>query len=142
MEELFPAGEGLVERGLALVEAGEEVGGGGGVGAFYGSGELLEGCCQAAEGGGVDGGFTEEVFFGGGWWGAGDRVEFLGEGFDFGGDGAGGLALESGQLFADGVHPGSGGGDSDSFGLDLFGQVELLREVGVGGFDSGVLLDD
>ncbi len=35
----------------------------------------------------------------------------------------------------------SGGGDSDSFGLDLFGQVELLGQVGVGGFDSGVLLD-
>ena len=73
--------------------------------------------------------------------GAGDRVEFLRERLDFGGDGAGGLALQSGQLFADGVHLGAGGGYSDSFGLDLLGQVELLGQVGVGGFDSGVLLD-
>ena len=45
-------------------------------------------------------------------------------------------------MFADGVDLGSGGGDADSLGLDLAREVELGGEVRVGGFDSGVLLDD
>ena len=49
-EEFLPARQGLGEGFLALVEAGEEVGCGGGIGALDRSGELLEGCCQAAEG--------------------------------------------------------------------------------------------
>src|SRR6266540_1437505 len=47
--EGFPAGEGMGEGFLALVEAGDQVGGGGGVGALDGAGELLEGGRQAAE---------------------------------------------------------------------------------------------
>ena len=50
MERNLPAGEGLGEGLLALVEAGDQVGGGGGVGALDGAGELLEGGRQAAEG--------------------------------------------------------------------------------------------
>ena len=49
-EEFLPAGEGLRQGFLALVEAIDQVGGGGGVGAFDGSCELLEGCGEAAEG--------------------------------------------------------------------------------------------
>jgi hypothetical protein len=45
-------------------------------------------------------------------------------------------------LFADGVDLSSGGRHADSLGLDLAGEVELGGEVGVGGFDSGVFLDD
>ena len=50
MEEPFPAREGLSEGFLALVEAGDQVGGGGGVRALDGAGELLEGGRHAAEG--------------------------------------------------------------------------------------------